>query len=70
MSHLSLVFASKSHGLSGVCLASGEREFARAEATAFPTFQPSIRAIEASWTEDSTLPAGIASMEHWLDLNA
>ena len=67
MSNLSLLFASKvcggSMGSGGV----GE------------TFSPGARpeAAETAWSDarsipsgGDTLPSGIASMEHWLDLNA
>jgi len=69
MSHLTLVFASKTHGLSGSSGAIAERGFARGETTVLPNLA-SIHTGEMSRPEDCTLPAGIASMEHWLDLNA
>jgi len=69
MSHLSLVFASKSQGLSGASVVRAERGFGMVEATPLHN-PPFVRDGEASLRNDCTLPAGIASMEHWLDLNA
>lgn len=69
MSHLSLAFASKTHDLAASSVVMADRGFERGQATTLPNL-PSIRDGEASRFEDCTLPAGIASMEHWLDLNA
>lgn len=69
MSPLSLAFGSNVHGLSRCSAVVADRQFEMAEAAAISK-SASIRDGEASRFEDCTLPAGIASMEHWLDLNA
>lgn len=69
MSPLSLTFASKTHDPAVCSVVRADRGFQRGQTTSFPNL-PSIRDGEASRFEDCTLPAGIASMEHWLDLNA
>jgi hypothetical protein len=67
MSYLSLLFASQTQGVVNVSGASREAEH---EMFAGPN------AGERAWTgagdrpDDYQLPLGIASMEHWLDLNA
>jgi hypothetical protein len=68
MSHLSLLFGSQvSSGMSGAS-AAGVEAFA-------PKACPATREIACTHTvssrpDDYTLPSGVASMEHWLDLNA
>lgn len=70
MSHLSLLIASPARNLLGSGLAHTDRPFDRAEAAVFSDSPPTIRSDEASRPDDWALPAGIVSMEHWLDLNA
>jgi hypothetical protein len=69
MSHLSLVLA-KSNGLTGASMAIADHNLGLGNTKTILNSQASIRDSEASRFEDCTLPAGIASMEHWLDLNA
>jgi len=68
MSHLSLQFGSQvSSGMSGVPMAGVEAFAPRA----WPdTRETTCAVVVASRSDDYTLPSGVASMEHWLDLNA
>jgi hypothetical protein len=67
MSYLSLLFRSETRNLSNACTASREVE---------PDVFPLADASASAWNRprgaanDYLLPSGIASLEHWLDLNA
>jgi hypothetical protein len=70
MSYLSLLLSSQSHGMSrppaGVCVGKQYESFS-------PTARPDAGETTGSGTSrpvEQALPLGIASMEHWLDLNA
>jgi hypothetical protein len=70
MSYLSLLLASQSQGMSrpsaGVCVGDEHESFS-------PAAWPEARETTGSDTSrpmEQALPLGIASMEHWLDLNA
>lgn len=67
MSYLSLLFASVSQGLSNRSPASRENAL-----DVFGIRDAAESASSGVWgaAEDYLLPAGIASLEHWLDLNA
>ncbi|HEY7428086.1 MAG TPA: hypothetical protein VH682_27885 [Gemmataceae bacterium] len=68
MSHLSLLFGSQvSSGMSGASAAGVE---AFAPRTGPDARETACAAVVASRPDDYTLPSGVASMEHWLDLNA
>lgn len=69
MSHLSLAFAPQAFGLASSPFDITDRGGSMAQADAFAGRSPLLD-HEASREEDCILPAGIASMEHWLDLNA
>ena len=67
MSYLTLLFPSQTQGMANVSEASREAEH---------ELFTSPDACESAWIgagdvlDDYLLPSGIASMEHWLDLNA
>ncbi len=69
MSYLTFLFASKVPGMSKSSGAVGERE--SAIPAAWPNAAETASSVpSAPWPAEHGLPSGIASMEHWLDLNA
>jgi hypothetical protein len=67
MSYLSLLFTSATQGMSDSCGVNRETEY---EAHVAPHTTESGRIDRGNTSNDYCLPSGIASLEHWLDLNA
>jgi hypothetical protein len=71
MSYRKLTFTSQIQGMAMFTPASGEAEHGNLPSLAWPgAKQTALSDTVASRPDAYTLPAGIASMEHWLDLNA
>ncbi len=68
MSHLSLLFGPQIS--SGMLGASGAGVEAFAPRSWPDARESACAAVGTSGPDDYTLPSGVASMEHWLDLNA
>jgi hypothetical protein len=67
MSYLSVLFASKAHGMTLGSRAGAEEE---REAFAPEAAETARSSPSTSLTAEQALPLGITSLQHWLDLNA
>lgn len=71
MSYRTLLLASANHGMGHASSAHAETQGERMPSLAWPGAKEAAGpGVVASRLDEYALPSGIASLEHWLDLNA